>query len=218
MKPSAQRLHKLDRFLCRLDHGDDVMMLSEFDGLVAGVAVSPELIMPGEWLPMIWGEDGPVFENEQEANEILSLVLGHYNDVLRKLRVPGRYTPIYDEDRDGSALWELWASGFAKAMALRPTAWADFVLSEDETVRYAATLLKMAGELADRPGGIADDRDEKLDASAPDLIPGCVEILHAARLASHSSTEPDTAGPKHVGRNDPCPCGSGKKFKKCCLQ
>ncbi len=23
---------------------------------------------------------------------------------------------------------------------------------------------------------------------------------------------------KHVGRNDPCPCRSGKKFKKCCLQ
>jgi uncharacterized protein YecA (UPF0149 family) len=22
--------------------------------------------------------------------------------------------------------------------------------------------------------------------------------------------------PKQVGRNDPCPCGSGKKFKKCC--
>ena len=22
---------------------------------------------------------------------------------------------------------------------------------------------------------------------------------------------------KKVGRNDPCPCGSGKKYKKCCL-
>ncbi|TIM36687.1 MAG: hypothetical protein E5Y61_02825 [Mesorhizobium sp.] len=22
---------------------------------------------------------------------------------------------------------------------------------------------------------------------------------------------------RHVGRNDPCPCGSGKKAKKCCL-
>ena len=22
---------------------------------------------------------------------------------------------------------------------------------------------------------------------------------------------------KKIGRNDPCPCGSGKKFKKCCL-
>jgi hypothetical protein len=26
------------------------------------------------------------------------------------------------------------------------------------------------------------------------------------------------AKPKKVGRNDPCPCGSGKKYKKCCLQ
>ncbi len=23
---------------------------------------------------------------------------------------------------------------------------------------------------------------------------------------------------KEVGRNDPCPCGSGKKYKKCCAQ
>ena len=22
---------------------------------------------------------------------------------------------------------------------------------------------------------------------------------------------------RNVGRNDPCPCGSGKKYKKCCL-
>jgi len=27
-----------------------------------------------------------------------------------------------------------------------------------------------------------------------------------------------TAGPKKFGRNSPCPCGSGKKFKKCCLR
>ena len=25
------------------------------------------------------------------------------------------------------------------------------------------------------------------------------------------------AGASPVGRNDPCPCGSGKKYKKCCL-
>jgi len=24
--------------------------------------------------------------------------------------------------------------------------------------------------------------------------------------------------PARVGRNEPCPCGSGKKFKKCCLR
>ncbi len=31
------------------------------------------------------------------------------------------------------------------------------------------------------------------------------------------ATRPRTAGPK-TGRNDPCPCGSGKKYKKCCLE
>jgi SWIM/SEC-C metal-binding protein len=30
------------------------------------------------------------------------------------------------------------------------------------------------------------------------------------------SREPARTAPK-IGRNDPCPCGSGKKFKKCCV-
>ncbi len=29
--------------------------------------------------------------------------------------------------------------------------------------------------------------------------------------------EPFTNPLRGVGRNDPCPCGSGKKFRKCCL-
>ena len=31
-------------------------------------------------------------------------------------------------------------------------------------------------------------------------------------------TQPYINPLRHVGRNDPCPCGSGKKYKKCCLQ
>ena len=31
----------------------------------------------------------------------------------------------------------------------------------------------------------------------------------------HHHARPETVAPK-VGRNDPCPCGSGKKYKKCC--
>jgi len=33
----------------------------------------------------------------------------------------------------------------------------------------------------------------------------------------HLPTEPVRNPLRHVGRNDPCPCGSGKKAKKCCL-
>jgi preprotein translocase subunit SecA len=31
-----------------------------------------------------------------------------------------------------------------------------------------------------------------------------------------SAPEPQRRKTKKVGRNDPCPCGSGKKYKKCC--
>ncbi|HEV8437887.1 MAG TPA: preprotein translocase subunit SecA [Methylomirabilota bacterium] len=38
-----------------------------------------------------------------------------------------------------------------------------------------------------------------------------------APVRTPSRAEPRTASGQKVGRNDPCPCGSGKKYKKCCL-
>ena len=34
-------------------------------------------------------------------------------------------------------------------------------------------------------------------------------------MAATEKAKPVRSGPK-VGRNDPCPCGSGKKYKHCC--
>ena len=39
------------------------------------------------------------------------------------------------------------------------------------------------------------------------------EIFRA--FSTHKSPQ-ETAAKKKIGRNDPCPCGSGKKYKKCC--
>jgi uncharacterized protein len=38
---------------------------------------------------------------------------------------------------------------------------------------------------------------------------------HRQGGTSGRTSEPRRSIPK-VGRNDPCPCGSGKKYKKCC--
>ncbi|GAJ19710.1 unnamed protein product, partial [marine sediment metagenome] len=40
--------------------------------------------------------------------------------------------------------------------------------------------------------------------------------MPAQATASGSRPQPATVGSKKIGRNDPCPCGSGKKYKKCC--
>jgi len=39
--------------------------------------------------------------------------------------------------------------------------------------------------------------------------------LNYNRGEGPSPTQPQRRG-KKTGRNEPCPCGSGKKFKKCC--
>jgi len=73
-------------------------------------------------------------------------------------------------------------------------------------------------------GSLALDPDV-LRSTMENEIPGLYDILRQRhfRLKSiynfckekHFSTHQPSILPK-VGRNDPCPCGSGKKFKKCC--
>jgi preprotein translocase subunit SecA len=50
-------------------------------------------------------------------------------------------------------------------------------------------------------------KDELVPAGPPDQAPEYID-------PTPQRQEPIKAGPK-VGRNDPCPCGSGKKYKNC---
>ena len=50
--------------------------------------------------------------------------------------------------------------------------------------------------------------NEDFDAAEFAVLPGVKECHRV--IAPYKRT-----GPK-IGRNDPCPCGSGKKHKKCC--
>jgi uncharacterized protein YecA (UPF0149 family) len=36
------------------------------------------------------------------------------------------------------------------------------------------------------------------------------------QLTEEARVKPRDATGRKIGRNDPCPCGSGKKYKKCC--
>ena len=42
-------------------------------------------------------------------------------------------------------------------------------------------------------------------------------FLHSRASGSNGiPQQPRAAAPREAGRNDPCPCGSGLKYKKCC--
>ena len=113
-----------------------------------------------------------------------------------------------------------WASGFRRAMADFAADWsapeADTPDGRDFAVALASidALLAPEGELKSYversyPGRDDIDRDDLIDAAclaAQDLR--LYWIDHAPR------PETRRVGPQ-PGRNDPCPCGSGRKFKKC---
>jgi uncharacterized protein len=54
-----------------------------------------------------------------------------------------------------------------------------------------------------------------VEAAIDDLVAAVVELSHRTEpLRYHVSTV--RRGAAKVGRNDPCPCGSGRKYKQCC--
>lgn len=223
MSGLSRRLKQLDEELLAL--GEETMLLEELDGFIAGLLVCPELIKPGDWLPIVWNRDRadqqPVFEDLGHVNRVLGLVMEHYNDVARTLMEnPDRYSPLFAIDkRNDDVLWELWIEGFEKAVALRPAAWKAFLDADGDTVAAMSGMLMLAA-IARRDEEVKDH--DTASATAPDRIADWVVNLNEWRLANYQpmqSIDPrggSASRKKKVGRNDLCPCGSGKKYKKCC--
>ena len=55
-------LDELDAFLMSDRAPEGGIQLSDLDGFLAGIAIGPQLIMPSEWLPVIWGVPSPSFK------------------------------------------------------------------------------------------------------------------------------------------------------------
>jgi uncharacterized protein len=209
--------------LATLD-GDGPMLLSELDGFLAGILVCPERIMPNEWLPVALGqedEEADAFDGDDALlQDTIRLVFKHYDTLGRQLqRDDGRYRPVFDvSPRHDEVLWELWMGGFARAMALRPESWLSIPPDgDDQDAALAMAGIMALSMIANSDEGIAADpaQTEELTEAAPDLIPEWIETLHAWRVRN-STDPPQQAVSTKVGRNEPCPCGLGRKYKKCC--
>lgn len=223
MHSPPAHLQRLDQMLLDLADDSEAMLLSELDGFLAGVIVSPDPVPPGEWLRAVWdGEDEgrAPFENITDVEALVGLIMHHYNVIVRALDRRGRYSPIFEVDtRNDETLWEMWIDGFARAVQLRPQGWNRIVESDDEDAVLAYSGLLLLNGVNQGTADLQKEETDALDQEAEDLIPMWVEMLHAWRR-NHDAGEAIASSASllrtKVGRNDPCPCGSGKKYKKCC--
>ena len=220
---------ELDRLTAILKRFGDKnsMNLEELDGFLAALICCPDLVPPSEYLPEIWGDDIVLedgFSAKPILKDFLSLLMRHWNAIVDTLQSDEVYMPLLLEDENGNWHANDWANGFLRGMELRKEHWAPLV-NDEMNGGSLIPILALAHENSPDP----ELRSYKEPVSAElreTLIVGAAagmnKIYHYFEAQRLLGMEPlgnlstfRRSMPK-IGRNEPCPCGSGKKFKHCC--
>ena len=215
---------RLDEFLGRV-RGGAIPNVEALDGFFAALACCPDLVMPSEYMPVLQGgatEDGDlVFEDMAEAELFLELVNRHWNHVNHQLDSAEVYLPLVLEDENGRYQANDWAQGFLQGTGLRRDIWFELMDDEDEGGAMVP-IWALAYEHHEDPEMRPFD-EPVTDDQRQDLLVGAaagVMRMHRHFMKQRNLYTPPSgtfvrSGGK-AGRNQPCPCGSGKKFKQCC--
>jgi uncharacterized protein len=201
------------------------------DGLIAASVIAPADLEPDDWLDHTWIEEELGKLTIAEADGVASMVTDQHEFVFAMLfESPELYQPFLGKgDRLEAAAQ--WAAGFRFGIRLRPEPWAPLI-DDDGARMLLATIFCLERE-EDQPQGfraespfadVSPERREEMRRTSLTALPEVICALHQVSLALDADELDDQVverpfvrvAPK-VGRNEPCPCGSGKKYKKCCL-
>ena len=208
---------------------DGAMNLEELDGFFAALHCCPEFVSQSEYMAEIlnFGEaldNEEIFPNPEAAKLFWGLVLHHWDAVRDALNTDDFFLPLLLEDEEGKAQGNDWTVGFISGVNMRKEAWSE-IYNDEVKFEWFAPILALAYE-NDTDSDVSSDQEplteearEKLLAS---LSAGVSRIYRyfaphrklRATLSSKVSTSEERKS--KIGRNDPCYCGSHKKYKKCC--
>ena len=164
-----------------------------------------------------------------ERGVFLSVIDREWQDYLRamddlrhgvNLRAYGQRDPLIEYKKEAFEMFEQLMSSIKTK-----------VVSSEFRSTTAANLRRMFAAMESQrqksvtnEDAITVDGDEAepsrpVQAEAPKTVADVFASMMSARMAAAKPAVPVAAAANRqaaVGRNDPCPCGSGKKFKKCC--
>lgn len=200
------------------------MTLEMLDGFLTALISGPETVSPNEYLPEIWGGqtlDDTLLTDEAELQGFLDLIKNHWNDIVHRLSYDDIFLPILHEDDQGISEND-WA--FIRGMHMRYENWQG-LLDDENNGGALIPIFALANEHNPDPElrPYKDPIDQELrDKLIAGLAACAIRISNyfarQRRILQRSDKNIKTyrrTVPK-LGRNDPCYCGSGKKFKHCC--
>lgn len=220
-----KELDELDQFLLYMD-AEESMTMDMLDGFLHALAIGPETMMPSQWLPKVWGqEDGdmmPPADDMEQGNRLLGWVMRHFNSIIigfeesPPVLAPLWSTVQYDamgEFEDA----EMWAYGFSEGVKLSQAAWQALFNHPDGQLWYRPIGLLGKDDFSPDQDDLTRTPEQR-QALAEAIEDSLVQI-HAFWLPLRQAVAEREQAQRistKVGRNEPCPCSSGKKFKKCC--
>ncbi len=238
---SDAELRELDELLAATPEPLQPLDIVMLEGYLCGVLVQPVLLDAGQWLAPIFDLDGaplPATVDPTWLDRITVLIHRHHAALNHRLVDEAWFDPLVFEAAASDAatptetptaldaqaalespayppLWP-WVVGFQYAVLQFPA------LGEVADDEVSATLDRVFRHLpaqtdeerqavaridAEHPLASLDDAIEELIGNVVALF----DLTHAARYRVDRVTRPQAK----VGRNQPCPCGSGRKFKQC---
>jgi uncharacterized protein len=230
LKPApltSEELKELNSFLLGIEGAMD---LETVDGFLAAIVCSPTVILPSEWLRWVWdmkkGEAMPDFNDYAEALRITKLLVRHMNDISQTLlEVPEKYKPqlLYSQYRGEMVPFiDDWCAGFMKGVELDAEGWRAVTANKPDWLSTIKLYGTADGRVEFEKKNLSLDEHKVLVAGLADTVRNIHAVWRgrrreqmAERTMSDFVRRLPVRNPDKVGRNDPCPCGSGKKFKRC---
>ena len=214
---TESELEWLDETIAKYATDASIIDVSELDGMLTAVLSSPLEIEPAEWMFAVWGgaEHVPHWATDRERDRFVNLTLQHMSDIADRLNdYPDQFEPLYgtrEEEDQELTIVEEWCFGYMRGVAL-----SDWSALPD-TLKPALEAIALHG--TEENFAVVEKLTPEAFEESVDAIRLAALDLHAYWMA-HPQETPVKVPVKvdaKVGRNDPCPCGSGKKYKQCCL-
>lgn len=195
------------------------MRLDKLQGFLCAVISGPDMIAPSQWMPEAQGTE-PEYESLGQAKEFMALLMSFYNDVASALQNnhPPKLILKPCSSNDKRLDYQSWCEGYILGWGLSTQEW--LLPGNDPLKKLTFPILYLSGafkEEAERQGKEYEqgEEDQKVWRDCVDILPQAIAAIYNFWLTKGKQAPLQRGQPK-VGRNELCPCGSGKKFKQCC--
>lgn len=217
---SEEEYEEFDALILEYANEDDLCIcdIVGLDAFLTALLCSPTLIPSNQWIARIWNFHKPHWQNDEDFERYMNLLFRYYNSLNYCLqagrefyaaefeyrpKLDGTYTTIYGD-------WTLYFLEGLEFVGIQSLP-ADIQPNLDLIRKYNddAQDINILNSMSNA------DFEQKANEIEDAVFNIFKYMYHNVYLPSLEQ-EPYVRKGRKIGVNEPCPCGSGKKYKKCC--